>query len=79
MKAIDAYESALKLAPNSIEAAYNRARLQLTIGTNEQFLPPGACTREMLQDALTSHLYCLQLPDGNSEHDIILYEIQLPR
>lgn len=76
MKAIAAYEAALKIAPNSLDAAYNRARLQLTIATNVSLYPPGASysTVDKLQEALRYHKYCLDLPDGHSEHDIILYE-----
>jgi len=76
MKAIAAYEAALGLAPNSLDAAYNRARLQLTIATNEHLFPPGISysAADMLQEALRYHEYCLNLPDGHSEHDIILYE-----
>ncbi|KAF8446539.1 hypothetical protein BGX38DRAFT_1271133 [Terfezia claveryi] len=73
MKAIAAYEAALRLAPNSLDAAYNRARLQLTIATNDHLSPPGVnySAADMLQEALRYHEYCLNLPNGHSEHDII--------
>ncbi|KAF8420442.1 hypothetical protein EV426DRAFT_612325 [Tirmania nivea] len=72
MKAIAAYEAALRLTPNSLDAAYNRARLQLIIATNGHLFPPGAShsAADMLQEALRYHEYCLNLPDGHSEHDI---------
>jgi len=74
MKAMAAYEAALRLAPSSLDAAYNRARLQLTIATNEHLSPPGVShsTASMLREALRYHEYCLNLPEGHSEHDLIL-------
>ncbi|KAF8477143.1 hypothetical protein BDZ91DRAFT_778295 [Kalaharituber pfeilii] len=66
IKAIAAYESALALQPNAADAAYNLARLQVALGTNEALLPPGVYTSTMLQQALTSHLRCLALPGGQN-------------
>ena len=75
LKAISAYSSALELLSTSTDAAYNKARLQLTLTTNDGLLPPEINPRAMLHEALNTHLYCLGLPEGNSGHDIVLYAL----
>ncbi|KAH7026070.1 uncharacterized protein B0I36DRAFT_329817 [Microdochium trichocladiopsis] len=65
-RAIEVYEQGLQAAPNSLDLAYNKARVQLEICTHpvlvSQLKQP---LLEVLQIALASHRYALQLGADN--------------
>ncbi|KAI1081001.1 hypothetical protein F5B20DRAFT_538186 [Whalleya microplaca] len=67
-RAIDAYSQGLQMFPQSIDLAYNKARVQLEIATHpvliDQLQQP---LKNLLEDALTSHLYALNLDPDNAD------------
>ncbi|KAI1408391.1 hypothetical protein F5Y13DRAFT_111809 [Hypoxylon sp. FL1857] len=67
-RAVDVYEQGLQKFPQSIDLAYNKARVQLEIATHpilvDQLQRP---LRDALEEALASHQYTLQLDPENAD------------
>ncbi|KAI8964255.1 hypothetical protein F5Y11DRAFT_100496 [Daldinia sp. FL1419] len=67
-RAIDVYDQGLRKFPQSLDLAYNKARVQLEIATHpilvEQLQQP---LRVVLDEALASHRYALKLDPENSD------------
>ncbi|KAI1642770.1 uncharacterized protein F4817DRAFT_351872 [Daldinia loculata] len=67
-RAIDVYDQGLRKFPQSIDLAYNKARVQLEIATHpilvEHLQQP---LRGVLDEALASHRYTLKLVPNNSD------------
>ncbi|KAK6951497.1 hypothetical protein Daesc_008032 [Daldinia eschscholtzii] len=67
-RAIDVYDQGLRKFPQSIDLAYNKARVQLEIATHpilvDELEQP---QRAVLDEALASHRYTLQLDPENSD------------
>ncbi|KAI0007862.1 hypothetical protein F4779DRAFT_590003 [Xylariaceae sp. FL0662B] len=67
-RAIDVYGQGLQRFPQNIDLAYNKARVQLEIATHpvlvDQLQQP---LKDVLEDALSSHQYALQLDPDNAD------------
>ncbi|KAI1475527.1 hypothetical protein F4774DRAFT_413830 [Daldinia eschscholtzii] len=67
-RAIDVYDQGLRKFPQSVDLAYNKARVQLEIATHpilvDELEQP---LRAVLDEALASHRYTLQLDPENSD------------
>ncbi|EXJ88232.1 hypothetical protein A1O1_05162 [Capronia coronata CBS 617.96] len=67
-KAIDVYDQGLRKFPNSLDLAYNKARVLLEIATHPVLVRQlNAPLLEVLQQALEAHRYALSLDQDNPD------------
>ncbi|KAA8892738.1 hypothetical protein FN846DRAFT_982211 [Sphaerosporella brunnea] len=65
-RAIEAYQSAIRLNPRSFDATYNKARLEYKVSQEREFVPRGELLG-LLETALQSHRECMRLDPQNED------------